>query len=284
MKYMDIEITDDMLQEFKDYLVERESAASTIEKYVRDVKKFLSYLGEKKVFTKKDLLEYKMWLIENYSVNSVNSMLVALNQFLTSLDLGRMKLKRLFQQKQMLFEKEKLLTKAEYQKLIHTAKQQGKGQLALMMETMCSTGIRVSELKFFCVENVKSGAIKVWNKGKYRMVVLPKLLQKKLIFYAKKRKIQQGMIFKTRNGKQKNRSNIWKEMKLLAQKTEINPQKVFPHNLRHLFARTYYKVTKNLVNLANILGHNHLEATRIYASDGIEIWRKEIEKLNLLRE
>lgn len=284
MKYVEVPIFDDMLLEFKEYLIERENAASTIEKYMRDVKKFLNYMGEKEVFTKEDLLNYKAWLVENYSINSVNSMLVALNQFLTSINLGRMKLKRLRQQKQMLFQKGNELTKEEYQRLLCAAQDQKKSQLVMMMETICSTGIRVSELKFFCVENVKSEIVKVWNKGKYRLVILPKNLQKKLGIYAKKRKIRKGMIFQTRNGKEKNRSNIWKEMKQLAQKADVEPQKIFPHNLRHLFARTYYKVTKNLVNLADILGHNHLEVTRIYASDGIEEWRREIDKLNLLQE
>ena len=196
--------------------------------------------GTEQPVDKEKLLKYKEWLIANYAVNSVNSMLV------------------------------------------RTARQYGKEQIAMIMETMCATGIRVSELKFFRVENIKGGVIRVWNKGKYRMVILPEILRKKLLIYIGKNRIRSGVIFRTRTGREKNRSNIWKEMKVIGDLAGVSLRKVFPHNLRHLFARTFYRETKNLINLADILGHSNLDVTRGYASDGIKEWKRNMEKINLI--
>ena len=154
----------------------------------------------------------------------------------------------------------------------------------MIMETMCATGIRVSELKFFRVENLKSGMIRVWNKGKYRIVILPEVLRKKLLAYAGKHRIRSGMIFCTRTGREKNRSNIWREMKKISELAGVRLEKVFPHNLRHLFARTFYKMTKDLINLADILGHSSVEVTRIYTSDSINEWRRNLDRMEILEE
>lgn len=269
MENKNVKIEELDLVEFQNFLRERENAAATIEKYVRDVKTFTRFSGEE-IMTKELLLEYKDWLIKNYAVSSANSMMVALNQFLSFIELGRWKLKRIKVQRLNYDGQEKELTKKEYQLLIFTAKKQGKEQLAMIMETMCATGIRVSELKFFRVEDIKKGVVKVWNKGKYRMVVLTGKLRKKLDLYRKKQGIKKGCIFVTKNGRIKDRSNIWREMKNLAKEARINPDKIFPHNLRHLFARTFYAKTKNLIDLADILGHNSLEITRIYTYAGIK--------------
>ena len=270
------------LTDFKEYLQERENAVSTIEKYMRDVRTFLNFPGGNQEISKEVLLNYKEWLMKNYSVNSVNSMLASLNQFLIFLELGRMRLKRVKVQRQDFQNMGKELQKEDFHRLLHSARQEGKEQLAMMMETIAATGVRVSELKFFRVENIRQGLIKVWNKGKHRLVVLPKVLQKKLEVYIRKNKIRSGMIFRTRSGKEKDRSNIWKEMKRLAQSAGIPPEKVFPHNLRHLFARIFYKKTKNLINLADILGHSNLEVTRIYASEGFAEWRRNIDLMKIL--
>ena len=270
------------LGEFREYLMERENSALTIEKYMRDVRSFLRFAGEGAEINKEKLLVYKEWLIGRYAVSSVNSMLVALNQFLIFLDLGRLKLKRIKVQRADMNQMEKMLTREEFKSLVRKARENNKNQLAIMMETMGATGVRVSELKFFRVENIRNGLIKVWNKGKYRIVILPTALRKKLLLYMKKNNICSGMIFCTRTGKEKNRSNIWKEMKAIAEKAGVSLRKVFPHNLRHLFARTFYKETKNLINLADILGHSSLEVTRIYASDGINGWKKNIERVKLI--
>ncbi len=267
---------------FKEYLLERENAPATLEKYLRDVRKFFAFAGEGSEITKEKLLIYKEWLMEGYSVSSVNSMLVALNQFLGYMGLGRLRLKRVRVQRMDLEHAQKALGKEEFRRLVRTARDCGKEQLAMIMETMCATGIRVSELKYFRVENLRSGIVKVWNKGKYRMVILPALLKNKLLLYIRRNGIKSGMIFCTRSGREKDRSNIWREMKAVAKCAGIGGRKVFPHNLRHLFARSFYAKTKNLITLADILGHSSLEVTRIYASDGIEKWRREIEQIGLL--
>lgn len=283
LKKVSMKVQPEMLEEFRIYMEERENAPATISKYLRDIRTFLKYAGENAEINKEILLSYKEWLIENYSVNSVNSMLVALNQFLSYMELGRLKMKRIRVQRQDFMSMGKELTKEEFYILLENAKRQNKKQLVMIMETMCATGIRVSELKFFRVESVKSGIVKIWNKGKYRFVILPQLLRQKLLRYIKKEKISSGIIFRTRNGREKDRSNIWREMKRLAEDSGIELQKVFPHNLRHLFARTFYRKTKNLINLADILGHSSLETTRIYASDGIKEWKKNIEAVGIIK-
>lgn len=275
-------VREEDMNEFRYYLQERENSEATIEKYMRDVKKFMIFAGTDQPVGKEKLLEYKEWLIENYAVSSVNSMLVALNQFLVFLEKGRLRLRRIKVQRLDALCMDRILDKREFQKLVRTARQQGKDQIAMIMETMCATGIRVSELKFFHVENVRNGIVRVWNKGKYRMVILPELLRKKLLLYIGRNGIRSGVIFRTRTGREKNRSNIWKEMKVIGELANISLKKVFPHNLRHLFARTFYRETKNLINLADILGHSNLDVTRGYASDGIKEWKRNIEKIKLL--
>ncbi len=267
---------------FELYLLERENAPATIQKYKTDVRTFFRYLGDSQEITKECLIKYKNWLIENYALSSVNSMLVALNQYLVCIGLERWKLRRVKTQRKIYEDEQKELSTENYFRLIEAAREEGKERLALMMETMCSTGIRVSELNFFTVESVSSGIVRVWNKGKYRLVVLPEKLCMKLKLYIREQKLQSGMVFVTRNGKPVDRSNIWREMKRLSEKTGIAGETIFPHNLRHLFGRTFFHLTRNLVLLADILGHSSLEVTRIYASDGIASWREKIEQLNLV--
>ena len=271
-----------VLEEFREYLMEKESSALTMKKYMRDVKTFFEFAGEGSEITKEMLLAYKEWLLGRYAVSSANSMIAALNQFLSFQELGRLKLKRIRVQRADIDQMEKMLTREEFRRLVRKAREDNKQQLAVMMETMGATGVRVSELKFFCAENVRSGMVKVWNKGKYRLVILPAALRKRLLLYMKKNNIRSGLIFRTRTGKAKNRSNIWKEMKMIAGRAEVSLRKVFPHNLRHLFARAFYKETKNMLNLADILGHSSLEVTRIYTSDGLNEWKKNIERVKLL--
>ena len=272
------------VEEFREYLMERENSRATIEKYLRDVRKFMEYAGTDESLDKEKLLQYKEWMVCNYTVSSANSMLAALNQFLIFMEAGRLRLKRIRVQRLDVLRTERELSRKEFQKLVRTARQYGKEQTAMIMETMCATGIRVSELKFFRAENIRSGLIKVWNKGKYRIVILPEILRKKLILYIGKEKIRSGVIFRTRTGVTKDRSNIWKEMKKVAEKAGNGLKKVFPHNLGHLFARTFYRETKNLINLADILGHSSLEVTRMYAAEGLGEWRKNMEKIRLLEE
>lgn len=283
MKNKNVQIYPKMLKEFQEYLEERENSPATVSKYLRDVRTFFRFAGEGEVITKELLLRYKEQLMESYAVSSVNSMLVALNQFLVFLELGRFRLKQVRVQRQNFLGMEKELTAAELDLLVRSARKQEKKQLVMIMETLCATGIRVSELKFFRLENVRNGVVKVWNKGKYRLVILPELLQKKLLYYAGKAGIRSGMIFCTGSGREKDRSNIWRELKALAGQAGVAPEKVFPHNFRHLFARTFYQRTKNLVNLADILGHSSLETTRIYTSQGIREWKKNLEAAQIIQ-
>lgn len=227
-------LTEQDLRGFCRYLQERENSPATIRKYLHDVRTFADYAGMDQPVNKERLLAYKEWLIGNYAVASANSMLVALNQFLVYMEKGRLRLKRIRVQRSDVGSVEKALDREEFQRLVRTARQNGREQTAMIMETMCATGIR------------------------------------------------SGLIFSTRTGKALNRSNIWKAMKRIGELAGVELKKVFPHNLRHLFARTFYRETKNLINLADILGHSNLDVTRGYASDGIREWKRNIEKLRLL--
>ncbi|WP_347563357.1 tyrosine-type recombinase/integrase [Lactonifactor sp. BIOML-A4] len=228
------------------------------------------------------LLRYKEWLMQNYAVSSVNSMLVSLNQLLEYLGGGFLKLKRVKVQKQNFADEDKEMSKEEYIRLKRAAAENGKAQLALIIETICSTGIRISELSYFTVERVRKGYVEVHNKGKSRTILLPEKLRRKLIYYVKKHNILSGCIFVTRNGKPKDRSNLWAEMKALYKEAEVSPEKIFPHNLRHLFARVYYSLTKDLAGLADILGHSSMEVTRIYTAHSGNVYQKRIDSLGLV--
>ena len=228
---------------------------------------------------KAKLLEYKEWLVERYAVSSVNSILAALNQFLEFLDAGHLKVKRIKLQRNLFLQEEKELTRQEYKKLLQVARSEGKEQLALCMETIAATGIRISELQYFTLESVKRGRIEIYNKGKYRRIFLPKVIRQKLLCFCKQQKIKSGPVFITKSGKPKDRSNIWSEMKALKDKAGIDGGKIFPHNLRHLFARIYYQCTKDLAGLADLLGHSSLNVTRIYTSNTGEIYQKQLDDM-----
>ena len=274
-----IEVSESKVKEFADYLYDRENANATVDKYVADIKKFFSFLSNKRIIDKKLLLEYKEWLVQKYAINSVNSMLAALNQFLEFLGVGNLKVKRIKVQKQPFLQDQKELTEKDCQKLIETAKKEGKEQLALCIETIACTGIRISEIKYFTVERVKKGKIEILNKGKYRRIFLPKKLQQELLDYCRNNNRKEGWIFVTRNGKLKDRSNIWREMKQLKEKAGVAASKIFPHNLRHLFARIYYKETKDLAGLADLLGHSSINVTRIYTAATESFFQKQLDRI-----
>ncbi len=274
-----VELNKVQMEEFKEYLYERENAEATIQKYLTDIRTFFRFLGDDMIINKKRLLSYKEWLKDSYMVNSANSILAALNQFLEFLGFGVWKIKRFKMQKALFLDEDRELTEAEYRKLLKTALADGKYQLALCMETIASTGIRISELPAFTVEAVKKNFIEVTNKGKYRRIYLPKEIRKKLLHYAEEQKIESGPIFVTRNGKPKSRSNIWREMKALKEKAGIDGRKIFPHNLRHLFARVYYRATKDLAGLGDLLGHSSLNITRIYTSNTGKIYQTQLDNI-----
>lgn len=255
-------LTQDQLQAFRQYLIQEEKSAATVGKYLRDARAFAGYAGGEAV-TKEVVMAYKAYLRRSgYAVRSINSMLASLNSLLDFLGWSDCKVKAMKQQKQTYCAEEKELSKAEYMRLLEAARK--KPQLQLIMQTICGTGIRVSELKFFTVEDVKQGAVTVHCKGKTRTILIPGKLRKLLLAYARREKIRSGVIFITRSGKPLNRSCIWAQMKALCKAAGVNPSKVFPHNLRKLFARTFYSIEKDIAKLADILGHSSIDTTRIY--------------------
>lgn len=276
-------IQETQLKAFEDYLYERENARATIQKYKSDAATFLRYLGNERRVDKSRVLAYKEWLVTHYAVSSVNSMLASVNQFLIFLECRELTVKPLKVQRSLFLKEEKELSKEEYRKLVKTARQEGKEQIALCMETIAATGIRISELRYFTVEKVKKGRIEICNKGKYRRIFLTDDIRKKLLHYCKTAGVREGQIFVTRTGKPKDRSNLWKEMKRLKEKAGVCASKIFPHNFRHLFARVYYNCTKDLAGLADLLGHSSLNVTRIYTSNTGEVYQKQLEKMTALR-
>ncbi len=259
-----IKITQNQINEYADFLKREERAKGTIEKYVRDVSRFSEWLGERTI-TKEAVTEWKNHLIElKYCPTTVNSMLASLHGFFHFSGIEGCKVKFLRIQRKIFRSRDKELSKAEYQKLVSTALAKKNERLALLIETICATGIRVSEVQYITVEAVQRGRAEVFLKGKVRTILIPGKLAKKLKYYAKKRKIKSGEIFLTRNGTGMSRKQIWAEMKAICKKAGVEASKVFPHNLRHLFARTFYKTSRDIVRLADVLGHSNIETTRIY--------------------
>ena len=274
-------ITAKAIAEFKEHLILEERSEITVEKYIRDVKAFSAYTQNTSV-TKETVIAYKKHLQENYAVRSVNSMLASINSLFSFLGWHDLRVKSLKLQQQVFCPEEKELTKAEYARLCRTAERKHNERLNLILQTICGTGIRVSELQYITVEAVKHGEAVVNCKAKTRSVFIVKDLKQKLLRYAAEQNIKNGMIFVTRTGKPLSRTNIWREMKALCAEANVNPQKVFPHNLRHLFARVFYGIEKDIAKLADILGHSSINTTRIYIiSTGTE-HRKRMENMRLI--
>lgn len=274
-------ITAKTIAKFKEHLILEERSEITIEKYIRDVKAFTAYT-QNTVVTKETVISYKKHLQETYAVRSVNSMLASINSLFAFLNWHDLKVKSLKLQQQVFCPEEKELTKAEYARLCRTAERKHNERLNLILQTICGTGIRVSELQFITVEAVKQGEAVVNCKAKTRSVFIVKELKQKLLRYAAEQGIKNGMIFVTRTGKPISRTNIWREMKALCEEANVNPQKVFPHNLRHLFARVFYGIEKDIAKLADILGHSSINTTRIYIiSTGTE-HRQRMESMRLI--
>ena len=282
MKMEMLVIVDSMVEDFVRFLRLEEKSKNTIEKYTRDIKAFWTYVGVKQI-TKELVIEYKEKLLsDNYAIRSINSMIASMNSFFAFLGCENLKIKSIKEQRQIFCPEEKELTKEEYSRLLNTANEKGNERLNLILQTICGTGIRVSELKYITVEAVKKGEALVFCKGKRRSVFIIKALQKKLLRYARDRKIYFGSIFITRNGNPVSRTNIWRDMKKLCKEADVNPNKVFPHNLRHLFARVFYGIEKDIAKLADILGHSSINTTRIYIiSTGTE-HRQRMENMRLV--
>ena len=271
-----------LIQDFKNYLREEEKSKSTIEKYIRDITALMVWLGGRDS-DKTAILEYKEKIRAEYAARSVNSIISSLNSFFDFVGWRECKVKLLKIQKQIFADESKELKKEECERLLKAALDSKNERLYYLMQTICATGIRVSELRFITVEAVGLRQARINCKGKERVVMLSGELCRLLRKYIKKNKIVGGSVFVTKSGRPLDRSNIWADMKKLCEIAGVSRDKVFPHNLRHLFARTFYSIDKDIAHLADILGHTSVNTTRIYIMESGETHRRQIEKMHLLR-
>lgn len=274
-------ITLKSIESFKTELIEEEKSTATINKYIRDIQTFYNYLQEDKTITKECVVSYKLKLAKEYRPRSVNSMLVALNRFFVFLNIPECQVKLNKIQKSVFGDDNKEMTKEEYKRLLFAAKSKNNERLYMIIQTICATGIRVSEHKYITVDALKKGRAVIINKGKVREIILPIELKRLLLNYCKKQNIKCGPIFVTKGGKPMDRSNIWSSMKSLCEDARVDSQKVFPHNLRHLFAITYYQLEKDLDTLASLLGHTSIDTTRIYTMKSGKNCLRSLSKMNL---
>lgn len=268
-------------QRYESYLRRQERAEGTIRQSLRDVELFLR--NSSATLDSRRLQGWKEGLIEQgYAVSSINARIAAVNGLLCCLGLGEERLKPLRQQRKLFCQQERQLSRTEYLRLVSAALRKGDRRLALVLQTICSTGIRVSELRYITVEALHSRRATVHNKGKIREILLPRQLCAELKGWAKVAHIRSGPVFVTRNGLPLDRSNVWSQMKGLCAAAQVDPSKVFPHNLRHLFARTFYRMEKDLSRLADLLGHSSIQTTRIYLMESGEEHQRMLERMRLL--
>ena len=272
-------ITDEVIKNFKQYLYNEERSENTIQKYVRDIRFFREWLQGRNI-DKSAVIEYKKELCEKYAVKSVNSMLSSVNAFFVFMGWHDLKVKTLKIQRCIFADKSKELSKMEYERLLIAAKDKKNERLYYLMQTIASTGLRVSEIKYVTCEAVRQGQAVINCKGKIRQIFLPKKLCQMLKKYIKSRNIKSGSVFITRSGKHLDRCAIWKMLKYLCESAGVSKDKVFPHNFRHLFARTFYSLQKDIVRLADILGHSSVETTRIYTMESGDGHMAQLQKLS----
>ncbi len=271
----------DLMNSFATFLKNEEKSDATIEKYMRDVHRFAEFVGKCEV-NKLRVMEYKTELGKSYAVTSANSMIAALNAFLRFCEWQDLCVKQFRVQRQAFCSEERELTKSEYIKLLDAATEMNNKRLNLIIQSICGTGIRVSELQYITVEALYKGEAVVNCKGKNRRIFIVPQLKKKLLRYVNEQKITSGAVFVTKSGKPMSRTNIWREMKQLCARADVPPSKVFPHNLRHLFARTFYTIEKDIAKLADILGHASINTTRVYiVTTGTE-HRRKMEHMRLI--
>lgn len=275
-------ITTKHIVSFGQFLREDERSAATVEKYLREIRLFVAFLNDNEV-SKTSVAQWKERLLEdNYNPTTINGKLSAIDRFLSFAGWEDCRVKHLRLQRRLFRESNRELTKEEYVRLITAADESGKERLSLLIETICATGIRVSEVRYITVEAANAGKAEISLKGKIRTILIPGKLCRKLIKYARKSKIASGELFLTRSGRSLSRKQIWAEMKAICEQAHVEPGKVFPHNLRHLFARTFYKVCHDVARLADVLGHSSIETTRIYLiPTGVEHART-LEQMRLI--
>lgn len=276
-------ISSKVLNQYRNYLFESEYSERTVEKYMHDISVFYKQMSDSENVTKEQIIQWKASMLEDgLAISTINSMLAAVNAFTRFLGWTDMYVKPLKQQRKIFRDKEKELSREEYMRLLRTAKQKNQHRLMLVMETICATGIRVSELRHITLEAVKNGRAVVQCKGKCRVIIIPAQLSAKLSAYCQKHNITGGCIFLSRNGRPLNRSNIWADMKRLCEAAGVLRQKVFPHNLRHLFARLFYRQEKDIAKLADILGHSSVETTRLYIMESGQEHERMLSRLKLI--
>lgn len=274
-------ITPELIADFGNDMLMNEKSDATIEKYLRDIRTFNAFIGGSAV-NKEAVLAYKSFLEKRYAVTSANSMLASLNSLLRYAGWQACCVRPFKLQKKTYCKEEQELSREEYLRLLKAAEKNNNRRLNLVLQTICATGIRVSELRFITVESLEHGEACVNCKAKRRTVFIVSALREKLLRYVKEQGIMAGPIFITKYGKPLNRSNIWREMKALCNEANVSASKVFPHNLRHLFARIFYGIEKDIAKLADILGHTSINTTRIYImSTGAE-HRRKMENMRLI--
>lgn len=274
-------VTYEQLDAFRAMLENEEKSAATLDKYCRDAQYFARWLGDQPL-THQAALQYKNELLTRFAASSVNSMLAALNSFFRAIGRQDCRVRQVRVQYQTYCSEDRELSAQEYAALVRTARQQGRARVALLLQTICATGIRVSELPAITAEAARRGVAVVRCKGKSRRVLIPTRLQKKLLRYMKQHRIAFGPVFVTRSGAPLDRSNIWREMKALCRAAGVSDKKVFPHNFRHLFARTFYRLNKDLAKLADLLGHSSINTTRIYIRTTSAEHRRCLERMRLV--
>lgn len=281
MKRQQCQVTLEQIDQYAVYLLERERSSATIQQYKHNLTEICRNLNGQPL-TKTKVIEWKNFLCRQLAPATVNCILTVFNGFLQFIGRPEYKVRLLRIQRNLFFDEDRELTQKEYVRLIRAAEKEEKERLSLVIQTICSTGIRVSELKYITAEAVHTGRTEICNKGKRRLIFLPEKLCRVLKKYLQKQKITAGAVFVTRTGKPMDRSNIWREMKGLCESAGVEPRKVFPHNLRHLFARTFYSREKDISRLADILGHSNVSTTRIYTAESGKIHQKKIERMGLV--
>lgn len=273
----------DKILAYRRWLENREYSVATIEKYTRTLGRFFRETGAHEHPVKEVVAAWRDSLVQKgYSASGVNAMLAAVNGYQEFCGMPQNKVKPLKCQRKVFCDAERELDKGEYFRLLNAARQSRKKRILLILQTICSTGIRVSELKYITAEAVNKRRASIRCKGKCREILLPGELCKRLSRWCARRRIRSGPVFITRNGKPVERSNVWKEMKALCKQAGVAWKKVFPHNLRHLFARTFYQLDRDLSKLADVLGHSSIETTRIYIMESGAQHEKLLNRMHLL--
>lgn len=278
---MDNIITTERIDAYCLSLLADERSAGTISKYRRDLTAFSRWLGGR-IVTKETAADWKTHLLNSgYAPRTINSMLAALNSFFRFMD-WHIKVRFLKIQRQLFREASRELRRSEYDRLLAVAREHGQERLALLMETLCATGIRISELQYITLEAVRRGRTDISLKGKIRTILIPRKLAKKLLAYARAAGIRGGEIFRTRTGRGLSRRQVWYELKRLCRAAGVAASRVFPHNFRHLFAQTFYRATRDIAKLADVLGHSSIETTRIYLVTTGEEHQRQLDRLGLV--